>query len=106
MLASDFGIAPQIRISKFVRDQINPLAQCPIFLRWSKSSHPVTGSPDKENEDRKQSDDDKHPVLDFKPQNTEILNKEVHRLGPIFVHGNRFNGRNILFLYFMQSALD
>ena len=84
MLASDFGIAPQIRISKFVRVQIIPLAQCPIFLRWSRSSLSITGSPDEENEDRKQSNDDKHPVLDFKPQKTEILDKEVHRPGPIF----------------------
>lgn len=106
MLASDFGTAPQIWISKFVRDQIIPLAQCPIFLRWSRSSRSVTDSPNKENEDCKKSNGDKHPVLDFKPQKTEILDKEVHRSGPIFVQGSHFGAINILFLYYIRAALD
>ena len=103
MLTPDFGSAPQIWISKFVQDQIIPPAQCPICLRLSESSRPVTGPPNKENEDRKQSNDDKHPVLDFKPQEAEILDKEVHRASPIFVQGNVFSAINILFLYSMRS---
>ena len=89
-----------------MRDLIISLAQCPIFLRWSKYSRSVTGSPDKENEDCKHSNDDEHPVLDFKSQKTEILDKEVHRSGPIFVQGSRFSEINILFLYSMRGALD
>jgi hypothetical protein len=72
-------------------------------LRLSKSSHSVTGPPDEENEGRQQCDDDKHPVLDLKPQKADILDKEMHRFSPIFVQGKVFSAINILFLYSMRS---
>jgi hypothetical protein len=77
----------------------------PILLR----SDPIAGFPYKKNESRNHSSHDKHPVLAIEPQNSEMLNKKLHRARPrllcrksiLFVQDNRFGAKNILFLYFL-----
>jgi hypothetical protein len=61
--------------------------------------------PNKKNVGRDQDGHDEHPVLDFKAQNGEMLDKKSHRRLLFLVQDGDIGIRNIFFVYFFDEPM-
>ena len=67
---------------------------------------PIAGLQNEQDIGGDHANHDKHPVLDLEAQNGEMLDQKLHRFRPLFGQDKRFDGRNILFLYFQKIPAD
>jgi hypothetical protein len=70
-----------------------------FFSKGSLFSNPVARFPNEKTECSDQANHDEHPVLAFKAEKAEFLNKKLHGTRPFVGQGTRFGVRNILILY-------